>query len=124
MPLENLKKFTHEERVANGKKGGVASGEAKRKKKAMQETLALLLSMPLNNKKCYDVDEIQSFAQLKGKNVSVETAILIRQVQRALAGDLPAAEFCRDTSGQKPTNELNVSGALPVVISGEDDLED
>lgn len=124
MPLENLKNFTHEERVANGKKGGVASGEAKRKKKAMQETLALLLSMPLNNKKCYDVEEIQSFGQLKGKNVSVETAILIRQVQRALAGDLPAAEFVRDTSGQKPTNELNVSGALPVVISGEDDLED
>lgn len=116
MPLENLKKFTHEERVANGKKGGVASGEAKRKKKAMQETLALLLSLPLNNKKCYDVEEIQSFGQLKGKNVSVETAILIRQVQRALAGDLPAAEFVRDTSGQKPKNDVSIEGSLPVTI--------
>lgn len=119
-----LKEFTHEERVENGRKGGIASGEAKRKKNAMKETLEVLLAMPLNNKKCYDVEDIQSFAQLKGKNVTVEAAIVIKQVQRALAGELPSAEFVRDTSGQAPSKELNVGGALPVVISGEDELED
>jgi hypothetical protein len=119
-----LKEFTAEERRENGRKGGIASGEAKRKKNAMKETLEILLSMPLNGKKCHSVEDIQSFAQLKGKNVTVETAIMIKQVQRALSGDLPSAEFIRDTSGQKPTNDLNVSGALPVVISGEDQLED
>ena len=119
-----LKEFTPEERAANGRKGGIASGIAKRKKNAMRDTLEVLLTMPLNNKKCHEVEDIQSFAQLKGKNVTVETAILIRQIQRALSGDLPSAEFIRDTSGQKPTSELNVGGALPVVISGEDDLED
>ena len=118
------KEFTPEERAENGKKGGIASGVAKRKKKAMRETLEILLEMPLSNRKYYDIDEIQSFSQLKGKNVSVETAIMIRQVQRALAGDLASAEFIRDTSGQKPTNEVNVSGELPVVISGENDLAD
>jgi hypothetical protein len=116
--------FTPEELRENGRKGGIASGEAKRKKKAMQETLNTLLGMPLKNKKCYEVEEIQSFAQLNGKNISVETAILIKQIQRALAGDLPSAEFIRDTSGQAPTKELNVGGALPVVISGEGELED
>lgn len=119
-----LKEFTPEERAENGRKGGIASGIAKRKKKAMRETLEILLNMPLTNKKCHDVEDIQSFAQLKRKNVSVEAAIMIKQVQRALAGDLPSAEFVRDTSGQRPTNDLNVSGALPVVISGEDSLED
>lgn len=119
-----LKEFTPEERAENGRKGGIASGIAKRKKKAMQETLEILLGMPLANKKCNDVEDIQSFAQLKGKNVTVETAILIKQIQRALGGDLPSAEFIRDTSGQKPTNDLNVTGALPVVISGEERLED
>ena len=117
-----LKEFTPEEKAENGRKGGIASGIAKRKKKAMKETLEILLGMPLNGKKCHD--DIQSFAQLKGKNVTVETAIVIKQIQRALSGDLPSAEFIRDTSGQKPTNDLNVSGALPVVISGEDALED
>lgn len=119
-----LKEFTPEERRENGRKGGIASGVAKRKKNAMRETLEILLGMPLTNKKCHEVEDIQSFAQLKGKNVSVEAAIMIKQVQRALAGDLPSAEFVRDTSGQKPTSDLNVTGALPVVISGEEDLED
>ncbi len=119
-----LKEFTPEERRENGRKGGIASGIAKRKKAEMKKTLEILLTMPLNKKKCYSVEEIESFAQLKGKNVDVETAILIRQIQRALAGDLPSAEFIRDTSGQRPTNDLNVSGSLPVVISGEDELED
>ncbi len=119
-----LKQFTPEELRENGRKGGIASGIAKRRKAEMKKTLELLLNMPLQNKKCHDIEDIQSFAQLKGKNVTVEAAIMIKQVQRALAGDLPSAEFVRDTSGQKPTNDLNVSGAVPVVISGEEGLED
>lgn len=115
---------TKEELSEMGRKGGIKSGEVKRQKKQMKETLEILLSMPLNKKKVYEVEEIQSWGQLKGKNIDVQTAILIKQIQRALAGDLPAAEFVRDTSGQKPTDDLNISGAVPVVISGEDDLED
>ena len=111
-------------RAENGRKGGIASGEAKRKKAEMKETLKTILAMPLNKKKCYDIEEIETFAQLKGKTVDVETAILLKQVQRALAGDLPSAEFIRDTSGQKPTNDVNIEGALPVFFSGEDELED
>lgn len=122
MPLKT--EFTSAERAENGKKGGIASGIAKRKKKAMRETLEILLGMPLNQKKCYDIEDIQSFAQIKGKNVNVETAIMIRQIQRALAGDLASAEFIRDTSGQAPKNDINITGALPVVISGEDELTD
>lgn len=122
MPLK--RDFTPEELKENGRKGGIASGEAKRRKAEMKKTLEILLGMPLNGKKCHEVEDIQSFAQLKGKNVTVEAAIMIKQVQRALAGDLPSAEFVRDTSGQKPTNDLNVSGAIPVVISGEEGLED
>lgn len=122
MPLKT--DFTPEERRENGRKGGIASGITKRRKAQMKNTLNILLTMPLNGKKCHEVEDIQNFAQLKGKNVTVETAIMIRQIQRALAGDLPSAEFIRDTSGQKPTNDLNVTGSLPVVISGEEGLED
>ena len=121
------KKFyemTKEELSAAGKKGAAASIETKRRKKAMKETLEILLAMPLKDKKCYDVEEIKNFAALKGKNIDVQTAIVIKQVQRALAGDLPSAEFVRDTSGQKPKDDLNISGSVPVVISGEDELED
>lgn len=111
-------------RKENGRKGGIASGEAKRAKKAMKETLQTLLALPVSKKKVCDVEEIQAFAQLKGKNVDVQTAILIKQIQRALGGDLPSAEFVRDTAGEKPGDKVDVSGALPVVICGEDELED
>lgn len=121
---KNFSEMTKEELSAAGKKGAAASIETKRKKKAMKETLEILLGMPLKDKKCYEVEEIKNFAALKGKNIDVQTAIVIKQVQRALAGDLPSAEFVRDTSGQKPKDDLNISGSLPVVISGEDELED
>ena len=124
MPITPANERSPEWRRENGRKGGLASGEIRRQKAEMRETLKTLLAMPLNKKKCYDVEEIETFAQLKGKTVDVETAILIKQVQRALAGDLPSAEFIRDTSGQKPTNDINVEGALPVFFSGEDELED
>lgn len=124
MPIIPANKRTPEELKEMGRKGGIASGEARRQKAAMRETLRTLLAMPLNKKKCYDIDEIETFAQFNGKTVDVETAILIKQVQRALKGDLPSAEFIRDTSGQKPTNDVNIEGALPVFFSGEDELED
>lgn len=112
-------------RRENGRKGGIASGEAKRKKKAMKETLTALLTLPLNKKKFHEIeDDIKTFGELKGKNVDVQTGILIKQVQRALAGDLPSAEFIRDTIGEAPNQNVKVGGAIPVVISGEDELDD
>ncbi len=90
----------------------------------MREVLEVLLDMPLQDKKCHDVEDIKAFGSLKGKNVSVQTALMIKQVQKALSGDLAAAEFIRDTSGQKPKDNVNIGGALPVVISGDDELQD
>lgn len=43
--IENLKVPTSEEARENGRKGGIASGKARREKKTMRETLELLLEM-------------------------------------------------------------------------------
>ncbi len=121
------KKFidmTPEERREAGRKGGIKSGESKRRKKAMRETLEVLLDMPMKKGRMADVEDIRSFADLKGKNISVEAAMMVQMIQKALKGDTNAASFIRDTSGQKPQDEVNVTGAIPVVISGESDLED
>lgn len=116
--------MTPEERAENGRKGGIASGEAKRKKKAMKETLDVLLSMPIKSGKSIDIEVIKNFAAIKGKNINVQEAMIISMLQRALKGDVKAAEFIRDTSGQKPKDNMEINGIIPVVISGEDDLED
>lgn len=121
--MEDLKPVqTKEEAKARGRAGGIASGKARREKKMMRETLDMLLSMPMKNGKSIDVEKIRSFAALKGKNISVQEAILIAQVQKAMKGDTRAAEYVRDTIGQKPTDSVDMNMNVPVLFEGEDDL--
>ena len=127
MATDNLIPFnelTEEEQRILARKGGKASGKARRAKKNMRESLEILLEMPLKGGKAADVEQIKNFAELKGKNITVEQAMLIAQIQKALKGDTQALSFLRDTSGQKPDDNVNLTGAVPVVISGEDNLED
>lgn len=95
--------------VENGRKGGKASGEAKRRKKDMKERLEILLSMPLKDGKGADVEKIKSFGAIKGKNITVEDAILIAVLQKALKGDVQASNFIRDTSGQKVAEKVEIN---------------
>ena len=115
---------SEDEARRKGQKGGIASGKARREKKLMRETIDMFLSMPLKNGKFADVDDIRSFAALKGKNISVQEAIVIAQIQKAMKGDTRAAEYVRDTIGQKPVDSVKMSMNLPVMFEGEDDLEE
>ena len=104
--------MTKEELSACGKVGGVKSGETRRRKRAMKDSLDILLGMPLKSGKQCDVESVKNFAALKGKNITVEQAMLITQIQKALKGDTQAITFLRDTSGQKPDDNLNVVGQI------------
>ena len=116
--------MTPEQRRENGRKGGIASGEAKRKKRAMRETLDVLLAMPMKSGKYADVESVKNFAALKGKNINVQEAMIISMLQRAMKGDVKAAEWIRDTAGQKPVENMNMNMNLPVFFEGEDELEE
>ena len=102
--------MTPEQRAENGRKGGIASGEAKRRKKAMRERLEVLLELPLKSGKSADLDSIKNFAALKGKNITVQDALMLAQIQKALKGDTTAATFVRDTVGDKPNDKTIISG--------------
>lgn len=106
--IDNLRVPTSDEARKNGSKGGKASGEARRRRKTMKETLEILLDMPLKGGKASDIESIRNFAMLKGKNITVEQALLIAQIQKGLKGDTTAFQVIRDTSGQKPVDETNV----------------
>lgn len=105
-------KMTAEERRENGRKGGIASGEAKRKKKAMRERLEILLELPVKPGKGTDLESIKNFAALKGKNITVQDAMMIAQIQKALKGDTTAAAFIRDTAGDKPSDKMSITGSV------------
>ena len=101
-----MKERSPEERSKIAKQGGHASGEAKRAKKRTKEILDIFLSMPLRKRKTANIEEIKAFEALKGKNITVNEAIQLKQVQRALNGDLSSATYIRDTIGEKPTEKV------------------
>ncbi len=89
------------ERQEIARKGGIASGAVRRQRRSMRETLEELLQLPLRDGALSE--ELTSFAALAAnqKNITVEQALLIKQIALALQGNTKAATFVRDTAGQK-----------------------
>ena len=116
MARNEFDKMSPEERREMGRRGGIASGEAKRAKKAMKERLEIILEMPLKSGKGVDIETIQNFAKLKGKNITVQDAMMIAQIQKALKGDTNAAVFVRDTAGQNPTQKVEAEVDMDLQI--------
>ena len=124
---QNLKPFgensplTEEEQRAIQSAGGKASGKARAERKAMRELILDILDMPLKDG---ELDEITSLEQitgknLNGKNLTVEQALVLAQVQRAMKGDTTAFAALRDTSGQKPSDKVDIGGGVPIVIKDD-----
>ncbi len=88
-----------EEARENGKKGGTKSGEVRRSGKFFRE---------LDQETTSEEEKIKMWQTLKKK---------------AMQGDLKAFEIYRDTIGEKPTENMNISTPdQPVIIitGGED----
>ena len=84
-------KFTQEEH----KKGGRASGEARRRKRDIRLAFEALLEKNYKGK--------------DGKMLSGAEAIALKQMEKALKGDAKAFELVRDSSGQKPVEKVMVA---------------
>lgn len=93
---QNLKPFTsdqsREEAVANGRKGGVASGEARRRKRDLRLALELLLEKEYTDK--------------KGKVMTGAEAITTKLFEQAMKGNVKAFETIRSTVGQDPVQKV------------------
>ena len=109
---------TGDEQVKTATKGGIASGKTRRERKAMKDTLEALLSMPLKSGKAVDVEHIKDLAALNGKNITVQEAIMLAQIKKAMKGDTRAAEYLRDTSGNKLTEYIGLSGEVNNPFAG------
>ncbi len=95
--------FTHEERVENGRKGGINSGKARRERKQMREVLNHLLYIPLKkNMKKTDADKLKSIDSASNANLDSQTMMLLSILKKAIKGDVVAATFIRDTLGENP----------------------
>ena len=92
--------------------GGKASGEARRRKKTMKENLELLLTMSVGKGEKADIENGENIKDYAKENVTVEQAMLIAQIQKALKGDAQAFEMIRDLIGEKPVDKKEVSASV------------
>ena len=76
-------------------KGGIASGEARRRKRDIRLALEALLEKDITDR--------------HGNVMSTAEAIAIKQIEKALKGDTKAFEVVRDSAGQKPSDKVELS---------------
>lgn len=106
-------------KAAAGAKGGKASGVSKRKKKTMRAIYESLAGQKVNGE---TVQKLQGTLMKVKKDLTVEESIVLAQVLMAQAGDTRAAEFLRDTAGEKPVEKVQIAEVDPAVIDEVESL--
>lgn len=100
---ENLVPFTsnqsREEAVRNGKKGGIKSGEARRRKAALRDTMNRLLTMKV------EVEELSDVLRADGGDSTYEEVITMAMIQQAMLGDVKAYKAIMQVVGQTDKSE-------------------
>ena len=92
---ENLRPVSSKEEARErGRKGGLASGEARRKRKTLKEELLLILS--------------------EGET---QQSVTLALIEKAMSGDTKAFEVIRDTIGEKPIDKVMIADVEPSVIA-------
>lgn len=89
---------TKEEVKQIASRGGINSGKARRKKKAMREAAQMVLGLKSPEAVKKKLKELG----VKSEDTINQTAMLIAVLNRAMRGDVRAAEFMRDTAGENP----------------------
>lgn len=96
---QNLRPSEHKFTQEEAKKGGRASAESRRRRKAMREAFDELLS--------------REFTDKEGNTTDGVTALVTRVYQKALKGDMRAVQFIRDTVGEMPVQRVEVDTIDP-----------
>ena len=112
--VENLKTPTAEEAREKGAKGGRASVEARRRKKTRREVYESLRTLEVVPS---HTEALQEMLQEKLPTVTVDEAIMLAMIAKAERGDVQAAQFIRDTAGEKPTDVIGMDSDQPFTIS-------
>lgn len=96
--------LTESEARELSRRGGIASGVARRKKKTMRDTINLALGL---RSELTDA-EIERYMRVgfADEDIDNQAKIIMGIVKLAAEGDIRAAEFIRDTAGEKPTESL------------------
>lgn len=102
---QNLRPGEHIPTKEEAKRGGIASGESRRRKKLLRECLDELLARE------YTAD---------GKTLTGSEALAAALMKKAMKGDVKAFEALRDTAGEKPVERIETNAEIVVNWSDDD----
>ena len=111
---------TPNERRELAKRAGEASGEARRKRANFRKTLNLLLSAKIEN------EELTPFLESLGIDSTLESAINMAMIKKALKGDVKAYEAVARFAGQYevPDEDIELKRARKQQITGENETDE
>ena len=84
------------------RRGGQASGAARRRKRDMKNAARMILSLPADEQ----VSSLLSQLGIPEEDQTMQVAILAAMAMKARSGDVRASEFLRDTAGENPRQKL------------------
>ena len=104
-----------EEVRENGRKGGIASGEARRKKREIAEIARIVLESQVTDVQDYD------YGAVPVQEATVAELIMAVHANKALKGDKESAKLVLDAA--KGDNKQTMLGGFKFVVeSGDDEI--
>jgi len=114
--IQNLKMFgidkpvlTSEEAKRRGRQGGIKSGEVRRQRKTMRESLLSMLEMQLTPEK---LDEMGVDISTLNGDYTMQGALISAMLREAVNGSEKAMQLVRDTIGEAPTIKQEITETI------------
>ena len=112
---------TGSEQVEIARKGGKASGRARRERKTMRETAEYYLNLPQKKGKVDTMDRIKNGEDIKTANLTYQDQIILKHIDQARKGNNRSAEFILDLIGEKvERQEVTVTANMTVDLESAD----
>lgn len=105
-----------DEAQENGRKGGIASGVSRRRKRSMKEAADLFLSLPVTDNNTYNK---MARAGVDTEDIDYQMAVVVGMTTKAMKGDAKAAKVLLEMLGGTKDEEAqqNTLEKLDEVLS-------
>lgn len=112
-PCRTLDQLEPEERKERQQAGGAASGESRRARRSLREICQTIADLPLTSKDALTDEVAQRIAeqteQQTGKPCTIYEAMAAAQAVQAMAGNVKAFVAFRDSAGDKPADQMEIT---------------
>lgn len=111
----NLQMFTTANAREMGRRGGIAAQKVIKKKKHLRDNMKLILSLPPNE----DQKKMLKKLGIPDDANTNEMLLAVSMFKQAINGDVRAAEYIRDMTGQKPETKLDKAKTKLLTVQAE-----